>query len=540
MSATEEKLREATRGTPYEGRLFLVGGVPRDRALGFPTSDDVDIVLEGDALELARFLHRRGLSDHFPVLYSRFGTAMISVGGHQVELVTARAESYAPDSRKPAVSQATLDSDVLRRDFTINTLLENLHTGEVLDLTGRARADLIAGIIRTPLDPRTTFYDDPLRMLRAVRFAVRFGFEVEERTWRAIQEGAHRLNLMGRDPPVVSAERIRDEFAKILMGSPHGPPGIYNAWPPDSQSPTRLEVPGMPPDIGNAWLPDREVLRTGESVPKGLPGFRSQGPRPLAPSLAPSPAPFLPTSPVGAAAGLQLLREANLLAQFMPELLAMVGVTQNDWHLYDVWDHTMLAMAHLSPDAPLELRLALLLHDVGKPATRTEDERGVHFYEHQFVGAEIARRILHRLRFTNDQVRDVCRLVELHMRLGEARPDWSDAAVRRLIRATAGYAGLLYDLARADMAATNPDVPKTDLDAVRDRMEVVDRLSHAAEIVSPLDGVAIMEALGVPPGPIIREAKEFLTNEVIDGRLAPDDKDSARQVLRDWYDRRSG
>src|SRR5437588_10594734 len=128
MSGTVERLREVTRGTEYEGRLFLVGGYPRDRALGLPASDDVDIVLEGDSLELARFLDEKGLSDHKPVLYPRFGTAMISVAGHGVELVSARAESYAPHSRKPDVQPATLKDDVLRRDFTINTLLESLHT----------------------------------------------------------------------------------------------------------------------------------------------------------------------------------------------------------------------------------------------------------------------------------------------------------------------------------------------------------------------------------------------------------------------------
>src|SRR5436190_16853135 len=138
MSATVERLRAVTQATEYEGRLFLVGGVVRDQQLGLPQSDDVDIVLEGDAGELARFLHERGLSDHFPVTYPRFGTAMISVDGHGVELVTARAESYDPGSRKPDVKRATLKDDVYRRDFTINTLLQNLHSGEILDLTGRA------------------------------------------------------------------------------------------------------------------------------------------------------------------------------------------------------------------------------------------------------------------------------------------------------------------------------------------------------------------------------------------------------------------
>src|ERR1044071_7151385 len=165
MSTTVETLREATQGTEFEGRLYLVGGYPRDQFLGLPVSDDVDVVLEGDALKLARFLHWKALSDHAPVLYPRFGTAMIAINGHNVELVCARAESYDLTNRKPQVRTATLKDDAFRRDFTINTLMENLHTGEILDLTGRAKEDLAAGVIRTPMEPTETFYDDPLRML---------------------------------------------------------------------------------------------------------------------------------------------------------------------------------------------------------------------------------------------------------------------------------------------------------------------------------------------------------------------------------------
>ena len=166
-----EKLRESTKGTQYEGRLYLVGGIVRDKILGLPHREDIDIVLEGDAVELAHFLFNAGIADHKPVVYPRFGTAMVSIEGKQVELVSARSESYAPESRKPDVTPATLKDDVLRRDFTINTLMENLHTGEVLDLTGEARSDIENGIIRTPTDPEITFEDDPLRMLRAIRFS---------------------------------------------------------------------------------------------------------------------------------------------------------------------------------------------------------------------------------------------------------------------------------------------------------------------------------------------------------------------------------
>ena len=336
--------------------------------------------------------------------------------------------------------------------------MENLHTGDMLDLTGRAKEDLEAGIIRTPLEPKETFYDDPLRMLRAVRFSARFGFAIEPKTWQAIEDEAFRLNLMGPAPPVVSAERIRDEFLKMIMAEP-----------------------------------------------------------------------------VRSVSALEMLRCSNLLKQFFPELLDMVGVTQNDWHLYEVWEHTMVAMGSLKPDAQLELRLGLLLHDVGKPATRTEDEKGVHFYEHQFVGAEIARKALTRLKLTHDQIKDVTNIVALHMRLGEARPEWSDAPVKRLIRATAEYVDVLFELSRCDHAAMRQDVDATDLIALRARMDELNRLSNVVQIESPLDGIEIMDALGIPPGPIIKEAKEFLVNEVIEGRVGDGDKEASRIILLDWY-----
>ena len=163
-----EILREATRGTEYEGRLFLVGGYVRDKLLGTTGGgDDLDLVLEGDAGAVAQFLWKTRIATHKPVVYPNFGTAMVHIGGTadekgmQIEFVTARQETYRERSRKPTVVAGTLYSDAHRRDFTINTLMENLHTGEILDLTGRGRADLAEGILRTPLEPVTTFADDP-------------------------------------------------------------------------------------------------------------------------------------------------------------------------------------------------------------------------------------------------------------------------------------------------------------------------------------------------------------------------------------------
>ena len=186
MNQTLDILREATRGSQYDGRLYLVGGIVRDRFLHNGPVEDIDIVLEGDAGELASFLHEQGIAETFPVTYPRFGTAMVIVNGQQVELVGARKESYDRESRKPVTEPGTLLDDIMRRDFTINTLLENLHTGETLDLSGMAMRDISDRIIRTPREARRTFDDDPLRMLRAIRFAVRFDFTIHRDTYNAI------------------------------------------------------------------------------------------------------------------------------------------------------------------------------------------------------------------------------------------------------------------------------------------------------------------------------------------------------------------
>ncbi|MCS6830786.1 MAG: HD domain-containing protein [Armatimonadota bacterium] len=445
-----DRLRQVTRGTRWEGHLYLVGGVVRDELLGRPLPPDVDIVTEQDALELAHWLHAQGVAEHLPVTYPRFGTAMVHIEGVQFELVTARRESYSADSRKPVqVQPATLREDALRRDFTVNTLMRNLHTGELLDLTGMGLSDLQAELLRTPLDPMATFEEDPLRAMRAVRFAAQLDFEVEPSTLEAVRKTAHRLQI-------ISMERIRDEFTKLLQ-APH------------------------------------------------------------------------------AVKGLRLLRETGLLEQFAPELAAMHGVEQNQYHLYDVWEHTLKVIENLPPDASLVLRLAALLHDVGKPATRTEDERGVHFYGHQNVGAHIAAQLLRRLRYSNDMVEPVAKLVRLHMRPGEYDYSWSDAAVRRLVRDADGLLDALLTLARADIAASNLAFPKADIDALEQRIRVLTTREDVQKLDSPLSGREIMQILGIPPGKRVGECKAFLLNEVIEGRLAAHDKEGAKRLLLEHF-----
>jgi putative nucleotidyltransferase with HDIG domain len=189
-------------------KAWVVGGYVRDKLLGRPHPNPDVVVEDGDALKLAeRFATLAGGGP--PVTFERYGTAQVALPGHLVEFVTARAESYAPESRKPDVRPATLEEDLKRRDFTINTLLMDFD-GHVHDPLG-GRKDLDARMLRTPADPLRTFSDDPLRMLRAVRFASQLGFELAPDIVPAMRQMKSRLA-----PPVISAERVADELRQML------------------------------------------------------------------------------------------------------------------------------------------------------------------------------------------------------------------------------------------------------------------------------------------------------------------------------------
>lgn len=189
-------------------RAWVVGGYVRDTLLGRPHPNPDVVVEDGDAHALAEeFAQVSGAPP--PVIFERFGTAQVTLPGHLVEFVEARAESYAPDSRKPSVRRATLDEDLSRRDFTVNTLLMDFD-GNIRDPLG-GTDDIRAGILRTPADPVRTFSDDPLRMLRAIRFAAELGFELAPDLIPAMRRLGARLA-----PPVISIERIADELRRML------------------------------------------------------------------------------------------------------------------------------------------------------------------------------------------------------------------------------------------------------------------------------------------------------------------------------------
>lgn len=210
MHPALKRIHHAIEGTRFDGDVFLVGGAVRDELLGRTGSDDFDLVTRQSAPELAKFLFDEKVSTIFPVIFERFGTAMIDVDGIKIELVTARKESYAKNSRKPVVQPGSYKDDALRRDFTVNTLMRSLQDWSLIDPLDTGVPDLESKILRTPLDPVRTFDDDPLRMLRAVRFRWKFGLEPAKGLYDAIYMRRGRLKI-------ISFERIRDELTKMLL-----------------------------------------------------------------------------------------------------------------------------------------------------------------------------------------------------------------------------------------------------------------------------------------------------------------------------------
>ena len=224
MKKAEEFLKYIIKGTEWQGKLLAAGGYVRDELMGKP-SKDLDIVVDSPngGIEFSNWITKKigNYKDGSnPVTFPRFGTAKFNLKGVtfegvdlsdvEIETVMPRSEVYSNDSRKPEVSQSTLKQDAERRDLTANSLFKNISTGEILDLTGKGKDDLKNGIARTPLDPDSTFSDDPLRMLRVVRFYSKYGWKVPLNIIKSMKKNASKLDN-------ISKERINDELSKMLL-----------------------------------------------------------------------------------------------------------------------------------------------------------------------------------------------------------------------------------------------------------------------------------------------------------------------------------
>jgi putative nucleotidyltransferase with HDIG domain len=399
--------------------VYYVGGCVRDRLLELPVSD-IDICTDAPPGRL------RELFPGALEVGASFGVVLVRSGESGVEVATFRSEQAYRDGRHPDAVSFETDprQDVLRRDFTINALLQDPFSGEVLDYAG-GKADLAARLIRAIGDPRQRFREDHLRLLRAVRFAARFSFEIEPETLLAMRELA---GLIERIAP----ERVQNELTRIL----------------------------------------------------------TEG---------------------GARRGFELLDASGLLPHVLPEVARLKGVPQPpDYHPEgDVWTHTLLVLDSLGVCTPA-LGWAALLHDIAKPETIQFADR-IRFHGHAEKGAGMARRILARLRCSNELSEAVASLVGAHMRFQDVAK-MGEAAFRRFLRLP--HFEELLQLHRADSLGGRRGVETLELIARR-------RATLTASDIRPaplLNGRDLI-ALGYRPGPAMGEILGALEEEQLEGRL---------------------
>ncbi|WNM24475.1 CCA tRNA nucleotidyltransferase [Demequina capsici] len=443
--------------------LALVGGPVRDAFLG-RSSADLDFATSASPDETERIL-KRWTSATWD-MGRAFGTIGGRRGGVVAEITTYRADEYDGATRKPTVSFGdSLEGDLARRDFTVNAMAVSLPSLEFVDPFGGLE-DLAGGLLRTPIEPAVSFGDDPLRMMRGARFASQLGFDIEPATFAAMHEMAGRIEI-------VSAERVRDELTKLLLGA----------------------------DVR---------------------------------------------------AGLTALVDSGIAEVILPELPALKLEVDEHHHHKDVYEHTLTVVdqaidLETDEDGPvpgpdLVLRLAALLHDVGKPPTKRNEPGGaVRFHHHEIVGAKMTTRRLKALRFDKETTKAVNLLVSLHLRFhGYADARWSDSAVRRYVTDAGDQLERLHRLTRADVTTRNRRKADRLSFAYDDLEQRIAELRDQEEIDSirpDLDGTQIMELLGIKPGRDVGEAyKHLLELRMEHGPLG---SDRAEAELRRWWAARS-
>ncbi|WP_217142165.1 CCA tRNA nucleotidyltransferase [Streptomyces sp. AC627_RSS907] len=433
--------------------LALVGGSVRDALLG-RLGNDLDFTTDARPQDVLKIV--RPWADAVWEVGIAFGTVGAQKDGYQIEVTTYRSEAYDRTSRKPEVSYGdSIEEDLVRRDFTVNAMALALPEKEFIDPHG-GLDDLAARLLRTPGTPEESFSDDPLRMMRAARFAAQLDFEVAPDVVGAMKDMAGRIDI-------VSAERVRDELNKLVLSS---------------------------------------------------------HPR----------------------KGLTLLVDTGLADRVLPELPAL-RLERDEHHRHkDVYDHTLIvleqAMALESEGPDLTLRLAALLHDIGKPRTRRFEKDGrVSFHHHEVVGAKMTKKRMTALKYPNELVKDVSRLVELHLRFhGYGTGEWTDSAVRRYVRDAGPQLGRLHKLTRSDCTTRNKRKAlalSRAYDGLEERIAQLQQQEELDAIRPDLDGNQIMEILGIGPGPTVGQAyKHMLELRLENG---PMELDAAVAALREWW-----
>ena len=452
-----QKLADAIKGTAFQNQIFIVGGCLRDFVLfkrPLEESSDIDLVITCDLDELQAHLKDCGVVKKIQERHSQFGTIFFKIDNMDIEMVRARKEFYDPGSRKPTVEPATLEEDLLRRDFNINTLHLDISNPE-LNFTATVLHDITNKVIDTPVDPVETLKDDPLRILRAYRFAGNLEFKLSERLRSAIQQTESGLFLL-------SKEKIQQELVKILSSR-------Y------------------------------------------------------------------------AATILLMMEYDGILTLVFPWLSTMNGVEQGRHHKLDVFRHTLEVLAHCSQnDYPMTVRIAALLHDVGKPLTWSRGKDvfdrvegmipDIHFYRHEDYGSVMAEKILLDLRFDRHLINQVKVLVREHMRLHQADTPRTYRRIHADLSACVNpeHLGMLYIADCAGMK-TGDDFEHSE-DKVKDFLNNVVAPTPAGSL-SPITGKDLMD-LGVEVGPKIGEFKDYLHQMVLEEKLGRDDREGAIEIVK--------
>jgi poly(A) polymerase len=437
--------------------LALVGGPVRDAILG-RLGNDLDFTTNARPDETKSIIKKD--ADSLWETGREFGTIAAQFGDVTVEITTYRSEKYETESRNPEVNFGdNIEGDLLRRDFTVNAMALELTTTPPTFIDNFDGVnDLAHKVLRTPGTPENSFSDDPLRMMRAARFAAQLNFDVDPTILTAIKAMTGRIEI-------ISAERIRDEFVKLIM---------------------------------------------------------SENPR----------------------IGIELLVETGLAEFVLPEIPKLKLEIDEHHHHKDVYEHTLkvleqaISLEDRLGGPNLVIRLAALLHDIGKPKTRELiPGGGVSFHHHEVVGARMAKERLKTLRFSNEVVNDVSSLVFLHLRFhGYGTGEWTDSAVRRYIRDAEHQLIHLHVLTRADCTTRNQRKAESlarTYDSLEERILKLMAEEELEKIRPDLDGIEIMEILGISPSPKVGQAYQYLLDLRMErGPLGPE---VAKAELLTWW-----
>ncbi len=469
---------------------YVVGGYVRDIFLERP-SNDIDVVVVGSGIALAEELKRMlGRKAHLSV-FRNFGTAQVKIRNEklemrnvEVEFVGARKESYSHDSRKPIVEDGTLEDDQNRRDFTINAMaicLNGPRFGELVD-PFNGLADLEDGIIATPLDPEITFSDDPLRMMRCIRFATQLNFQIEDETFEALERMAERIKI-------VSGERIKDELNKIIL-APHPSIGFE-----------LLQRTGLLQII----LPELSALDIVEQ--KNGRAHKNN---------------FYHTLEV-----VENVVKNEELRMKNEEFATALPTKETESPTSDAGNPTSAAAnsSFFILHSSLWLRWAALLHDVGKTKSKRWDPAvGWTFHNHNLIGAKMVPQIFRRLMLPMDaKMKYVQKLVDLHMRpIAIADEEVTDSAVRRLMNDAGDDIDDLMTLCEADITSKNEVRKKIFLEnfrMVREKLADLKEKDYKRLLQPVIDGNEIMELFHLKPSREVGTLKQYLKDAVLDNKV---------------------